>query len=141
MVANRVSGSWRERPGRSVFTPNSDTPYGGLVLDLSAGPMVVELPPGPSWAPSTDLNQRWVIDMGLPGPDGGQGGKHVLRARVQRGGPGRCLSGTSHDEPNVGLSARAAAWGDVRPAIAGSKRPRCIPSTPRLSGGGRAGST
>ncbi len=25
-----------------------------------------------------DINQRWVADMGLPGPDAGRGGKHLL---------------------------------------------------------------
>jgi hypothetical protein len=61
-----------------VFTPNSDTPYSGLPLDLSNGPMVVELPSGPLMGAANDLNQRWVMDLGLPGPDAGKGGKHVL---------------------------------------------------------------
>src|SRR4051794_11227024 len=34
-------------PTQLVFTPNSDTPYAGLPLDLSIGPIVIELPPGP----------------------------------------------------------------------------------------------
>jgi hypothetical protein len=25
-----------------------------------------------------DVNQRWVADMGLPGPDQGHGGRHVI---------------------------------------------------------------
>ncbi len=25
-----------------------------------------------------DLNQRWILDMGLPGPDAGNGGRHLL---------------------------------------------------------------
>ncbi len=40
--------------------------------------MVVELPPGPLMWTANDLNQRWIMDMGLPGPDGGKGGKHAL---------------------------------------------------------------
>ena len=27
---------------------------------------------------ANDLNQRWVMDLGLPGPDAGKGGKHLL---------------------------------------------------------------
>ena len=27
---------------------------------------------------ANDLNQRWVCDSGLPGPDAGKGGKHLL---------------------------------------------------------------
>ena len=60
------------------FTPNSDTPYAGLLFDVSAGPMVLELPPGPLMGTVNDLNQLWVLDCGLPGPDHGEGGKHLM---------------------------------------------------------------
>jgi hypothetical protein len=40
--------------------------------------MVIELPPGPLICAALDLNQRWVADLGLPGPDAGNGGKHLL---------------------------------------------------------------
>jgi hypothetical protein len=40
--------------------------------------MVIELPPGPLMGAANDLNQRWVMDLGLPGPDAGQGGKHLF---------------------------------------------------------------
>jgi hypothetical protein len=56
-------------PHQLVFTPNSDTPYEGANIDLSSGPMVVELPPGPLMCVVNDLNQRYVMDMGIPGPD------------------------------------------------------------------------
>ena len=72
MVPNQVFGILEGTPEQLVFTPNSDTPYAGLVLDVRDGPMVVELPPGPLMCTANDLNQRWVIDMGLPGPDGGR---------------------------------------------------------------------
>ncbi len=65
-------------PKQLVFTPNSDTPYEGANIDLTDGPMVVELPPGPLMCVVNDLNQRYVMDMGLPGPDAGKGGKHVI---------------------------------------------------------------
>jgi hypothetical protein len=42
--------------------------------------MVVELPPGPIMGTVNDLNQRWVLDFGLPGPDKGKGGRHLLVA-------------------------------------------------------------
>jgi hypothetical protein len=60
------------------FTPNSDTPYCGGALDLSDGPMVIELPPGPFIAAADNHHQGWIMDMGLPGPDAGKGGKHLL---------------------------------------------------------------
>lgn len=65
-------------PEQVVFTPNSDTPYAGGNIDLSHGPMVVEMPPGPLMAVVNDLNQRYVMDMGIPGPDKGKGGKHLI---------------------------------------------------------------
>jgi hypothetical protein len=78
IVANKVFGMLDCAPAQLVFTANSDTPYGPLMLDLSVGPLVVELPPGPLIVCSMDINQRWVADMGLPGPDAGKGGKHLL---------------------------------------------------------------
>ena len=78
MVANRVFCVVRDAVGMSGFTMNSDTPYVGMVLDLSAGPIVIELPPGALMGAVNDLHQRWVMDVGLPGPDHGQGGKYLL---------------------------------------------------------------
>jgi hypothetical protein len=54
------------------------TPCAGLVIDLIAGPMVIELPPGPLMGTVNDLNQLWVLDFGLPGPAKAAGGKHLL---------------------------------------------------------------
>jgi hypothetical protein len=78
VVSNKVFGILDCAPEQLVFTANSDTPYGPLLLDLSIGPIVVELQPGPLIVCSMDINQRWVADMGLPGPDAGKGGKHLL---------------------------------------------------------------
>ena len=77
-VPNNVLLILHGRPEQIVFTPNSDTPYAGGNIDLSGGPMVVEMPPGPLMAVFNDLNQRYVMDMGLPGPDAGKGGKHII---------------------------------------------------------------
>lgn len=60
------------------FTLNSDTPYGSGVLDVSKGPVVIEVPPGPFIGLVNDHYQGWVLDMGLPGPDAGKGGKHLV---------------------------------------------------------------
>lgn len=78
VVPNKVFGILDCAPEQLVFTANSDTPHGPLLLDLSIGPLVVELEPGPLIVCSMDINQRWVADMGLPGPDEGKGGKHLL---------------------------------------------------------------
>lgn len=75
---NKVFGYMDTQPRHVGFTLNSDTPYGGMLLDLNVGPLVIEIPPGPLLGAVLDINQRWVADMGLPGPDAGKGGKHLL---------------------------------------------------------------
>jgi hypothetical protein len=63
---------------KSLFlTANADTVYVLGVLDLTKGPMVLEVPPrllgtiGDHWF-------RWVIDIGLPGAGRAQGGKYLI---------------------------------------------------------------
>lgn len=41
---NKVFGYMDTKPRHVGFTLNSDTPYGGVLLDLKDGPLVVELP-------------------------------------------------------------------------------------------------
>jgi hypothetical protein len=65
-------------PRQVGFTLNSDTPYGSGVIDVSKGPVVIEVPPGPYIGLINDHYQGWVLDMGLPGPDAGKGGKHLV---------------------------------------------------------------
>lgn len=66
-------------PRHVLFTGNSDTPYLGAVLDLKrAGPMVVEVPAGPYLGIVNDHHFGWVQDVGIPGPDAGRGGKHLI---------------------------------------------------------------
>jgi len=65
-------------PSAVAFTANSDTPYGAGVLDVTDGPWVIELPPGPFIGLANDHHQGWILDMGLPGPDAGKGGKHLI---------------------------------------------------------------
>jgi hypothetical protein len=63
---------------RPLFlTANCDTLYAMAFLNLAQGPMVFECPPMALGAVD-DMWFRWVIDLGLPGPDRGQGGKYLL---------------------------------------------------------------
>jgi len=63
---------------KSLFlTANADTVYAIGVLDLTKGPMVLEVPPKFLGA-IDDQWFRWVIDIGLPGPDRGVGGKYLI---------------------------------------------------------------
>jgi hypothetical protein len=75
---NVTSGTLDTKPQQIGFTLNSDTPYGPILLDLSSGPFVIDIPAGPLIVVAMDLNQRWVADMGIPGPDAGKGGKHLI---------------------------------------------------------------
>lgn len=61
------------------LTGNTDTVYASGILDLeSDGPTVVEIPPGCGPGTVNDAWFRFVIDMGAPGPDRGQGGKYLI---------------------------------------------------------------
>jgi hypothetical protein len=63
---------------KSLFlTANADTIYVMGALDLSKGPVVLEAPPKFLGAVQ-DAWFRWVIDIGLPGPDRGEGGKYLI---------------------------------------------------------------
>ena len=62
----------------SLFlTANCDTIYAMGSLDLTGGPMVSETPPE-FLGVVQDAWFRWVIDLGLPGPDRGLGGKYLI---------------------------------------------------------------
>lgn len=63
---------------QSLFlTPNTTTVYGMTCMNLNAGPMVVEVPPG-VLGPVDDAYFRWTTDVGLTGPDKGKGGKYLF---------------------------------------------------------------
>jgi hypothetical protein len=62
----------------SLFlTANADTIYYVGVIDLSKGPMVLEQPSN-GLGTINDMWFSWVIDIGRPGPDRGEGGKYLL---------------------------------------------------------------
>ena len=61
------------------LTPNTDTVYCLGFLDLEKdGPTVVEIPAGCGPGTVDDAFFRFVVDMGVPGPDRGQGGKYLI---------------------------------------------------------------
>jgi hypothetical protein len=72
-----------------ITTPNSDVMYGLGFLDLGeSGPMIFDAPPGlqaliddfwhrPIEGPEIDGIQ-YLADIGLPGPDKGEGGKYLI---------------------------------------------------------------
>jgi hypothetical protein len=61
-----------------VITSNTSTMYAYAPTDLANdGPTVIEIPPG-MLGFLNDAWQRYVGDMGLAGPDRGQGGKYLV---------------------------------------------------------------
>lgn len=67
----------------SLFlTANCDTVYAIGFLDLSDGPMVIEVPelaaPSGILGTADDMWFHWIIDMGLPGPDRAAGGNYLF---------------------------------------------------------------
>ena len=67
----------------SLFlTANCDTIYFWGFVDLANGPMVIDVPSigAPSGILGTidDMWFRWVTDVGLPGPDRGEGGRYLM---------------------------------------------------------------
>ena len=61
------------------LTGNTDTVYATGMLELDRdGPTVVEIPPQCGPGTVDDAWQRFVVDMGAPGLDRGQGGKYLI---------------------------------------------------------------
>ena len=80
--------SYRDRLG--LITANATTPYTLNFFDLAeTGPLVIELPPGPTAGGISDFWQRECAVLGEMGPDRGEGGRHLVV------GPGQ-------DPPDVG---------------------------------------
>lgn len=50
------------------FTLNSDTPYGSTTIDVSKGPIVIELPPGAFIGLVDDHHQGWCWTWDCRGP-------------------------------------------------------------------------
>lgn len=75
---NTAGGILRATPSAVAFTANSDTPYGAAFFDLTDGPWVIEIPRGALIGVANDFHFRWMGDLGIPGPDGDKGGKHLL---------------------------------------------------------------
>ncbi|MDO9024294.1 DUF1254 domain-containing protein [Zwartia sp.] len=62
-----------------ILTPNASTPYIIAYSDLSkTGPLVVEVPAGPSAGGVLDFWQRPITDTGFAGPDKGEGAKYLV---------------------------------------------------------------
>lgn len=78
-VINEIGHVMATSPKQQFGGANADTPYALAPIDLKlSGPMVVEVPAGPYIGFVDDHNMRWVQDVGIIGPEKGQGGKHLI---------------------------------------------------------------
>ena len=104
----------------SLFlTANCDTVYFWGFIDLSDGPMVIDVPAlgAPSGLLGTidDMWFRWVTDVGLPGPDRGEGGRYLIV------GPG--YDGPLPDSGYHVFHARTTTSDPDRARVHGRQRP------------------
>lgn len=64
-----------------LLTGNTDTVYALVMLDIERdGPTVIEVPPGCGPGTVDDAWFRFVVDLGMPGPDRGAGGTYLIVA-------------------------------------------------------------
>jgi hypothetical protein len=105
---------------KSLFlTANADTVYVVGFIDLTKGPMVLEVPPK-ILGPLDDMWFHWIMDVGTPGPDRGMGGKYLIlppgyEGPVPEGGYFIARSRTTH----ALILARAFLENnDPKPAVA-----------------------
>ena len=82
-----VTVSSREKMG--ILTPNDTTPYlVGFVNLARTGPLLIDYPKGPTAGAVLDMWQRPITDLGLSGPDKGEGGKYLILPPGQKAPPG-----------------------------------------------------
>ena len=60
-----------------LLTPNTQTATLWAFMDLKDGPLVLEIPPGVLGL-ADDAWMRYIIDLGLVGPDKGKGGRYLF---------------------------------------------------------------
>jgi len=59
------------------LTANDNTIYSFIWIDTKEGPVVVEIPPK-VLGTINDFWYKWVVDVGITGPDKGEGGKYLI---------------------------------------------------------------
>jgi hypothetical protein len=63
---------------RGIVTANLTTPYILNFISLAGGPLEIDYPAGKTAGGVLDFWQRPVCDLGLTGPDRGQGGRYII---------------------------------------------------------------
>lgn len=73
-------------PEIEALTGNNTTIYAAVFVDLAAGPVVIDSPPG-AYGVIDDYWQRPIVEVGPFGPDKGKGGKFLLLPPGFKGTP------------------------------------------------------
>lgn len=108
----------------SLFlTANADTVYYMSALDLSKGPVVVEQPPN-GIGTINDMWFSWIVDIGMPGPDRGLGGKYLIVGPDYKGPLPEGGYFVAHSKTNFALyaSRENLVGGDPKPAVENIRR-------------------
>lgn len=76
---NRTNVIWENLvdPKTVELTANDNTIYSFIWIDTKQGPVVVEIPPK-VLGTINDFWYKWVVDVGITGPDKGAGGKYLI---------------------------------------------------------------
>ena len=76
---NRTNVIWENLvdPKTVELTANDNTIYSFIWVDTKGGPLVVEIPPK-VLGTINDFWYKWVVDVGVTGPDKGAGGKYLI---------------------------------------------------------------
>ncbi len=77
--ANATDVIWEDLvdPRTVELTANDNTIYSFMWVDTKGGPIVVEIPPK-VLGTINDFWYKWVVDIGVTGPDKGAGGKYLI---------------------------------------------------------------
>jgi len=108
----------------SLFlTANTDTVYYMTGLDLTNGPIVIEQPSN-AVGTINDMWFSWIIDIGGPGPDRGQGGKYLIVGPAYDGPLPEGGYFIAHSKTNFALYAARAYLvdNDPKPAVENIKK-------------------
>jgi len=108
---------------RSLFlTANANTAYTWIWIDLRGGPLVAEVPPN-VLGMIDDFWFRYVTDIGLVGPDKGQGGKYLLLPPGYKGEiPKGYLTVSVPTYESILVWRNFSVNGDLKPSIESLKK-------------------
>lgn len=105
-----------------VLTANCNSPYTCIWIDLNNGPVVLEIPPKVLGI----INDSWslyVADLGMVGPDKGEGGKYLILPPGYEGVvPAGYFAVHSSTFQSLVFYRLFAVAGDFRPAIESLKK-------------------